>query len=131
MVQCGSMGFSEAIKRPCWLLVAAWLGAVAAADVEMVDVLVYSANAAGVGAAVTASNNSKFKVKVSLGAHSFPPGTLTTITPFSHTSLTLSRDCQVMEPLEMIGGMAAAGGVALMNQVSDAPDTCRRAVFIL
>eukprot|EP00035_Acanthoeca_spectabilis_P026015 m.460925 g.460925 ORF g.460925 m.460925 type:complete len:691 (+) comp22172_c0_seq1:81-2153(+) len=78
MVQCGSMGFSEA-------MVAAWLGAVAAADVEMVDVLVYSANAAGVGAAVTASNNSKFKVKV-------------------------------MEPLEMIGGMAAAGGVALMNQ---------------
>eukprot|EP00041_Stephanoeca_diplocostata_P015760 m.302302 g.302302 ORF g.302302 m.302302 type:complete len:557 (+) comp20143_c1_seq11:266-1936(+) len=49
------------------------------------DVLVYGANAAGVGAAVTASNNGKYTVKV-------------------------------MEPLRMIGGMAAAGGVALMNQ---------------
>ena len=57
----------------------------AAENVEVYDVLVYSANAAGVGAAVTASSNNRHTVKV-------------------------------MEPLEMIGGMAAAGGVALMNQ---------------
>lgn len=49
------------------------------------DVLVYGANAAGVGAAVTASSNGKWTVKV-------------------------------VEPLTMIGGMAAAGGVSLMNQ---------------
>lgn len=49
------------------------------------DVLVVGANAAGVAAAVTASNDNRFAVKV-------------------------------VEPLEMIGGMAAAGGVALMNQ---------------
>lgn len=53
--------------------------------VEDYDVLVYSANAAGVGAAVTASDGGKYRVKV-------------------------------VEPLGMIGGMAAAGGVALMNQ---------------
>mmetsp|Transcript_22225 Transcript_22225/g.57982 ORF Transcript_22225/g.57982 Transcript_22225/m.57982 type:complete len:695 (-) Transcript_22225:268-2352(-) len=53
--------------------------------IEVYDVLVVSANAAGVGAAVTASHNNKYTVKV-------------------------------MEPLGMIGGMAAAGGVALMNQ---------------
>jgi hypothetical protein len=47
--------------------------------------MVYSANAAGVGAAVTAAAHGKFKVVV-------------------------------LEPLQMIGGMAAAGGVALMNQ---------------
>lgn len=52
---------------------------------EAYDVLVYGANAAGVAAAVTASSDNQFTVKV-------------------------------MEPLRMIGGMAAAGGVALMNQ---------------
>lgn len=52
---------------------------------ELFDVLVYAANAAGVAAAVTASDGGKFTVKV-------------------------------VEPLRMIGGMAAAGGVALMNQ---------------
>jgi len=51
------------------------------------DVLVYSANAAGVAAAVTASGSQAPHFSVS-----------------------------VVEPLEMIGGMAAAGGVALMNQ---------------
>lgn len=56
-----------------------------AGDVIRVDVLVYGANSAGVGAAVTAAAGGKYKV-------------------------------QVMEPLEMIGGMGAAGGVALMNQ---------------
>jgi hypothetical protein len=54
-------------------------------EVELYDVLVYGANAAGVAAAVTASNNGRYRVKV-------------------------------VEPLTMIGGMAAAGGVALMNQ---------------
>eukprot|EP00980_Cylindrotheca_fusiformis_P013004 scaffold3248_cov112-Cylindrotheca_fusiformis.AAC.5 len=49
------------------------------------DVLVVGANAAGVGAAVTASSNGTYTVKV-------------------------------VEPLHMIGGMAAAGGVSLMNQ---------------
>jgi hypothetical protein len=49
------------------------------------DVLVYGANAAGIGAAVTASANGTYTVKV-------------------------------VEPLHMIGGMAAAGGVSLMNQ---------------
>lgn len=52
---------------------------------EKFDVLVYGANAAGVGAAVTASSGGRFRVKV-------------------------------VEPLRMIGGMAAAGGVSLMNQ---------------
>lgn len=54
-------------------------------DVEVYDVLVYGANSAGVGAAVTAASHGKYRVKV-------------------------------MEPLHMIGGMGAAGGVALMNQ---------------
>ena len=52
---------------------------------EHFDVLVVGANAAGVAAAVTASDGNRYSVKV-------------------------------VEPLEMIGGMAAAGGVALMNQ---------------
>eukprot|EP00039_Didymoeca_costata_P010651 m.144175 g.144175 ORF g.144175 m.144175 type:complete len:689 (+) comp14911_c0_seq5:163-2229(+) len=55
------------------------------ADLRTYDVLVYSANSAGVGAAVAASSNGKYRVAV-------------------------------MEPLKMIGGMGAAGGVALMNQ---------------
>jgi len=54
-------------------------------SVEVYDVLVYGANSAGVGAAVTAASHGKYKVKV-------------------------------VEPLLMIGGMGAAGGVALMNQ---------------
>ena len=54
-------------------------------ETRRVDVLVYAANSAGVGAAVTASDG---------GLHSV----------------------QVMEPLRIIGGMGAAGGVALMNQ---------------
>ena len=62
---------------------AAW--AAVSTSIEVYDVLVYSANAAGVGAAVTASDGNRHTVKV-------------------------------MEPLTMIGGMAAAGGVALMNQ---------------
>ena len=62
---------------------AAW--AAVSTSIEVYDVLVYSANAAGVGAAVTASDGNQHTVKV-------------------------------MEPLPMIGGMAAAGGVALMNQ---------------
>jgi heterodisulfide reductase subunit A-like polyferredoxin len=52
---------------------------------EPFDVLIYGANAAGVGAAVTASRDGQYRVKM-------------------------------VEPLTMIGGMAAAGGVALMNQ---------------
>ena len=58
---------------------------VAAEAPAMYDVLIYSANAAGVAAAVTSSGFNKHRVLV-------------------------------VEPLEMIGGMAAAGGVALMNQ---------------
>jgi ribulose 1,5-bisphosphate synthetase/thiazole synthase len=53
-------------------------------EVELYDVLAYGANAAGVAAAVTATNNGRYRVKV-------------------------------VEPLTMIGGMVAAGGVALMN----------------
>ena len=67
------------------LLAVTALPAVEPAAAEVYDVLVYSANAAGVGAAVTASAHNQYSVKL-------------------------------MEPLDMIGGMAAAGGVALMNQ---------------
>lgn len=46
-----------------WTAVAATVATVPV-EIETVDVLVYSANAAGVAAAVTASEDSKYSVKV-------------------------------------------------------------------
>lgn len=97
------------------------------------DVLVVGANAAGVAAAVTASNDNRFTVKVvepleMIGA--FPFSALNTHalrtrrysmathirchhTPNSHAH---AQTCTQLNAHLNAGGMAAAGGVALMNQ---------------
>lgn len=100
---------------------------------EQYDVLVYAANAAGVGAAVTASNNGQFTVKVRFDSYVLAYRTQSLALIFVFIYIVFGTFCfvyfqykhiillclllpQVMEPLRMIGGMAAAGGVALMNQ---------------